>query len=94
MAARTPGSFPHPSESLVIVKWEDAAGDSSWRSEPIPEPGFCISVGWIVRVDPDWLLLSAAANDQGWWGDTTTIPRRYVREIRPLVAGAPEPSIG
>lgn len=74
-------SFKYP---LYVVVWDDAESEVSWQEEPLQplEPCLCTSIGFLVRDEPDRILIA----DSYFPGtrtisNTIKIPRGMIREM-------------
>lgn len=76
---------------MVSVRWTDASfsTDPHWCDGQQPEPprrkshNVCVTVGWLVHLDDDWVQLVATLTD-GQHAHVTEIPRGMVSEIAVL----------
>lgn len=68
---------------LVLIEWDDAASCARWmRPEEVHEfhkdKWVAHSVGWEIHSDKQAVTLAASVNPEGWYGETTRIPRGMV----------------
>ena len=73
--------FKYP---LFVVIWDDAESEVSWQEEPLEPlaPCLCTSIGFLVRDEPDRILIA----DSYFPGtrtisNTIKIPRGMIREM-------------
>ena len=69
---------------LVSVTWYDAAAESGWgKPEAISGPHNCVSVGWLVRDETDWICLAGTIGG-GEANQTISIPRPWIGEMKEM----------
>ncbi len=77
---------------IVLVHWLDSAlDDSRWCSRDEAqslEPASCLSVGWLMALDEDRLVLAASWSPDEV-GEVVAIPRACVIAIYKLATGKP-----
>ena len=76
--------FKYP---LYIVQWDDAESAVDWQEEPLEPlaPCICTSIGFLVRDEPDRILIADSYFDgTRTISNTIKIPRGMIREMREL----------
>jgi len=74
--------------ALVHVVWKDAASMNGWNRpgdvEATVRDGLlrCVSVGWVVGLDDEQLLIAQSVNDGNSVAEVTSIPWVVVQSIR------------
>jgi len=82
--------------ALVHVVWKDAASMNGWNRpgdvEATVRDGLlrCVSVGWVVGLDDEQLLIAQSVNDGNSVAEVTSIPWVVVQSIRFLDLHGPE----
>lgn len=73
----------------AIVDWEDSAqyGSNEWHGESEKDlsPIMMATVGWIIREDPEWIIVAmdfTPARDETPYRNVCVIPRCNIRSIR------------
>lgn len=73
--------FKYP---LYVVVWDDAESEVTWQEEPLQplEPSLCTSIGFLIRDEPDRILIA----DSYFPGtrtisNTIKIPRGMIKEM-------------
>ena len=71
---------------LIVVEWEDATSKHSWEDER--DADFKIkssfSVGWQLKTDRKYLLLTRQRETDGYYADRLKIPRGCIKSIKRL----------
>ncbi len=71
---------------LIIVEWEDTTGQSSWEEEKNADfkikPSF--SVGWKLKTDRKYVLITRQREVGGNFADRLKIPRGCIKSIKRL----------
>jgi hypothetical protein len=73
-----------------MVKWEDAAGSATWRTERSAKrfpTSTCTTVGWMMTNDKRRVVIAGEVNTNHDVSNVTAIPAGWVRSIRPLKPG-------
>lgn len=74
--------------TLVEIEWKDAVSFDAWHTkEHFPTPATVFTVGYLVKDDPDYVVLSMSFGCSGKdeeFGPTFTIPRGMIQHVRRL----------
>jgi len=73
---------------MVVVTWEDSYFDldePNMRSEYL-----MTTMGYLIEEGDRWVRIASESSPDGYRA-VTHIPRVVVREVRPLMLGAPKP---
>lgn len=78
-------------ERLVKIIWIDPTSESAWQNEKEIDKWAievskekCISVGWIIRENKDYIIIASDRNDAGEWANTNLIYKSLVQSIKNL----------
>jgi hypothetical protein len=74
----------NPRKLLVSVDWLDTAGAASWSGRSDFNLMACRSIGWLLRVTKQRVVIAAACNADGQWADRTAIPVNVVTRVAVL----------
>ena len=69
---------------LAVVEWRDATSRQGWNdelSEPEDALTKMVSVGWLLRLGKDAVVLAKTVTVLNDFGDTLTIPRAWIQRI-------------
>lgn len=70
---------------LYLVEWEDAASAGGWyRPGDEFESTMCETVGWVIDLNDESVLLANSKNDAGQHGGLWYIPLGMVRSAKLL----------
>jgi hypothetical protein len=72
---------------LVIVKWNDANGDSltAYAAQDVPHVPIVIdTVGWLMRDDDNGVSVSGEFCGDDTWRSVTFVPRGMVISVTPV----------
>lgn len=78
--------------SLYVVKWHDILSDPAWVGKnPEKESlAVCVTVGWIVHVAKEKVVIADSKTADGDWGGVTVIPSGVILEKTRITAKPPE----
>lgn len=68
----------------VAVEWVDSNSTGGWDNDHKPTDMSCISVGILIQMLPDRIILAQSREADGWHGDFIEIPRVAVKKLRKL----------
>ena len=74
--------FPKANKQLIQCSWLDAAGYIGSNQEEA-KPAACNTVGWLVSVNSDHIVLSSSLYEDGS-GDWTVLPKGMITDIKAL----------
>jgi len=65
---------------IVYIEWDDAYHSVSWGTETDAPEGFCISIGFLIKEDKNWICIAGSFTACGEH-DLLAIPKGCVRKI-------------
>lgn len=72
-----------PDKRLVIVTWQDAACDNSWRTgDTVIDPSICWTAGWLYHESPECIMIVGTIADGGDFNQSMTIPAGMITSMK------------
>lgn len=70
-------------KKFVTIYWQDHFSDSSWKTEKeieelIKKQKTCISKGWLVYENNEFIVLAASFDGEESYGDTISILKKNI----------------